>query len=76
MVRLGNICMEQINKKGFKKFIFRNPELLKDLIQQYKAKPKEEYDFKNDPLEICIWDKCLKRTNRISFKSTPIIATY
>lgn len=48
-------ALNRLTKKDLRKLLLENPELLKDLIHQYKAKPKEEYDFKNDPLGEIIW---------------------
>lgn len=42
-------------KKELKKLLLENPELLKDLIKQYKEKPKTEYNFNLDPLGEIIW---------------------
>ena len=42
-------------KKEFKKMLLEDPELLKDLIEQYKNKDRKSYDFKNDPLGELIW---------------------
>jgi hypothetical protein len=42
-------------KHQLKKLILENPELLADLIKQYKEKPKTSYDFINDPLGELIW---------------------
>jgi hypothetical protein len=42
-------------KQQLKKLILENPELLTDLIKQYKEKPKTSYDFVNDPLGELIW---------------------
>lgn len=48
-------ALKRLTKKDLRKLLLENPELLKDLIQQYKDKPKSEYDFKNDPLGEIIW---------------------
>lgn len=42
-------------KYQLKKLILENPELLRDLIKQYKEKPKASYDFANDPLGELMW---------------------
>lgn len=42
-------------KRELKKYILENPELLKDLIKQYKVKPRTPYDFSNDPIGEIIW---------------------
>lgn len=44
-----------IGKRQLKKLLLENPELIKDLIKQYKEKPKTSYDFSNDPLGELIW---------------------
>jgi hypothetical protein len=43
------------SKQELKRMILENPELLIDLIKQYKEKPKTSYDFINDPLGELIW---------------------
>jgi len=48
-------AINKLNKKQLKNILLENPELLKDLILQYKSKPKSEYDFRNDPLGEIIW---------------------
>lgn len=45
----------KVPKRELKKLIIENPELLKDLIKQYKAKPRTTYDFTNDPIGEIIW---------------------
>lgn len=42
-------------KKEFKKLLLENPDLLRDLLEQYKKKDRKSYDFKNDPLGELIW---------------------
>jgi hypothetical protein len=48
-------AINKITKKDLRKLLLDNPELLQDLIQQYKAKPKYGYDFENDPLGEIVW---------------------
>ncbi|CAN5150323.1 hypothetical protein BH23BAC1_BH23BAC1_41110 [soil metagenome] len=45
----------RVSKRELKRLLLEEPELLKDLISQYKLKPRTNYDFKNDPLGELIW---------------------
>ncbi|MBP6303189.1 MAG: hypothetical protein KBG24_12690 [Bacteroidia bacterium] len=45
----------RVSKVELKRLILQEPELLKDLITQYKSKPRSSYDFQNDPLGELIW---------------------
>jgi len=45
----------KINKRDLKQIFLDYPEVLEDLIRQYKEKPRKAYDFKNDPLGEIIW---------------------
>lgn len=45
----------RVSKRELKRLILEEPELLKDLITQYKSKPRSSYDFQNDPLGELIW---------------------
>lgn len=45
----------RLSKRELKKILLEDPELMKNLIEQYKSKPKTGYDFKNDPLGELIW---------------------
>jgi len=45
----------RVGKAKLKETILANPEVLKDLIQQYRRKPKIPYDFTNDPSGQVIW---------------------
>lgn len=45
----------KVPKRELKKLILDNPDLLKDLIKQYKSKPRTAYDFSNDPIGEIIW---------------------
>tara|TARA_R100000541_G_scaffold56571_1_gene66062 strand:+ start:85 stop:1503 length:1419 start_codon:yes stop_codon:yes gene_type:complete len=45
----------RLPKAELKKLFLEYPEVLKDLIRQYKEKPRKAYDFKNDPLGEIIW---------------------
>jgi hypothetical protein len=42
-------------KGELKTLLIKHPDLLKDLIEQYRAKPKVGYDFDTDPLGELIW---------------------
>lgn len=46
-----------LTKKELKDALLKNPEVIKDLIAQYKAKSANEYDFDRDPLGEFIWHK-------------------
>lgn len=45
----------QVPKAELKKLLIENPELLNGLLKQYKGKPRESYDFFNDPLGEIQW---------------------
>jgi hypothetical protein len=45
----------RVSKKELKRLLLEEPELLKDLISQYKSKPRSSYDFQHDPLGELIW---------------------
>lgn len=45
----------KIKKSTLRRILFSEPELLKDLLEVYKQKPKQKYDFENDPLGEIIW---------------------
>lgn len=45
----------RVNKRELKRLLLEEPELLKDLITQYKSKARSSYDFQNDPLGELIW---------------------
>lgn len=47
--------INKLSKKKFKELILGNPELLESLVEDYKSKPAEQYDFKNDPAGHIIW---------------------
>ena len=42
-------------KYQLKDFLLSNPEVFNDLIEQYRKKPKDHYDFTSDPLGELIW---------------------
>lgn len=45
----------RVAKSQLKETLLANPEVLKDLIEQYKQKPKTSYDFVNDRSGQVIW---------------------
>ncbi len=45
----------RVSKRELKRLVLEEPDLLKDLIAQYKSKPRTNYDFQNDPLGELIW---------------------
>ncbi|SDG32346.1 hypothetical protein SAMN04487996_117152 [Dyadobacter soli] len=45
----------KMSKKQLKQILLKNPELLIDLIDQYKRKIRTSYDFENDPVGEVIW---------------------
>jgi len=45
----------RMSKRQLKQILLENPELLVDLIDQYKRKVKTSYDFRNDPVGEVIW---------------------
>ena len=61
-----------LNNKNFvKNILLENPEAFKDLIKQYKTKPRIEYDFLNDPIGEIIWAELSEKAateNPINFK--------
>lgn len=48
-------AISKLTKTDLKELLLTNPELLRDLIDQYKNKPKNGYNFDNDPLGEIIW---------------------
>lgn len=42
-------------KSDLKEIILRKPEVLSDLIKQYREKPKSSYDFESDPAGEVLW---------------------
>jgi hypothetical protein len=47
----------RVPKKDIKSAILDNPEILEDLLEQYKKKPPVPYDFSRDPEGEIIWSK-------------------
>lgn len=54
----------RIAKGQLKGVLLKYPELLKDLIEQYKAKPKKGYDFDSDPLGELIWAELSEKAGK------------
>jgi hypothetical protein len=55
---IGNtwkFATSKVSKSKLKDAILHNPEILHDLIKQYRQKPKIPYDFVNDPSGQVIW---------------------
>jgi hypothetical protein len=46
-----------LSKAQLKNLLLKEPELLQDLLAQYKSKPAEQYDFVNDPAGYFIWQE-------------------
>jgi len=46
---------KRITKRELKQFLLNYPEMLHDLVEQYKGKPSEKYDFEKDPSGQLIW---------------------
>lgn len=46
-----------LSKAKLKSLLLSEPELLQDLLSQYKSKPAEQYDFVNDPAGYFIWQE-------------------
>lgn len=51
---------KRVSKKDLKSAIMHNPEALIDLIEQYREKPANEYDFNADPTGEFIWHRAGK----------------
>ncbi|BCA57150.1 hypothetical protein W02_42900 [Nitrospira sp. KM1] len=45
----------RIAKRDLRKALLQNPELIRDLLNQYKSKPTEAYDFDKDPYGEVTW---------------------
>ncbi|MCL4872014.1 MAG: hypothetical protein KJ063_23890 [Anaerolineae bacterium] len=48
-------AFRKAKKHEIRELLLRNPELLRDLVRQYKEKPAVPYDFARDPDGIMIW---------------------
>jgi hypothetical protein len=53
---------EDNSKQRLKQVLIENPDALTDLIQQYRAKPAEPYDFAKDVLGETIWLEAARTT--------------
>ena len=53
--------IRKLNKKDLKQLLLENPEAFRDLIRQYKAKPRVGYNFETDPLGEIIWAELSER---------------
>ena len=51
----------RIAKRQLKNALLNNPDLVRDLIKQYKAKPVEPYDFGKDPFGEVTWHRAAHR---------------
>jgi hypothetical protein len=54
----------KVKKDQLKETILSNPKVLKDLIIQYKRKPRISYDFENDPSGEIIWAELSEKAVR------------
>lgn len=69
-----------VSKDKLKEVVLSNPELLRDLIDQYKLKPKEPYDFINDPAGEVVWAEISEKVaehplNFSNLKMIPVTKT-
>ncbi|MHC5749708.1 MAG: hypothetical protein ACYTXF_03485 [Nostoc sp.] len=46
---------KRITKRELKNILLNHPEVLQDLVEQYKNNPAEKYDFEKDPSGQLIW---------------------
>jgi hypothetical protein len=53
--RTWKTATQRISKSTLRHQILTNPDLLRDLIEQYRNKPPTPYDFKNDPSGLDAW---------------------
>jgi hypothetical protein len=51
----------KITKRELKDLLINNPEILRDLVEQYKRNPAEKYDFDKDPSGQLIWDNIARQ---------------
>lgn len=45
-----------VSKKTLRDTLLAHPELLRDMVAQYRKKPKESYDFDSDPEALFSWN--------------------
>lgn len=55
---------KKMKKPDLRAAIIKHPELLADLIKQYREKPKDSYDFKSDPAGEILWATFAKQTSK------------
>lgn len=58
-------------KNYLRDILLNNTEAFADLIKQYKNKPREEYDFENDPIGEIVWAELSEKAGKefpIDFK--------
>lgn len=48
---------QRITKRELKYILLNHPEVLKDLIEQYKVNHAQAYDFEKDPSGLIVWEK-------------------
>jgi hypothetical protein len=51
----------RITKKELKYILLHNPEVLKELVEQYKKNPAVKYDFEKDPSGQLIWQNIARK---------------
>jgi hypothetical protein len=49
-----------VSKQALRNALLRNPEALRDLLSQYRAKPANRYDFERDPDGELVWNDIAK----------------
>lgn len=55
---------KEYSKRDLKRLLIENPDLLKELLAQYKNRPGNGYDFVLDHLGILLWDTVGRETAR------------
>jgi hypothetical protein len=68
---------KNMKKHEIKDFIISQPEVLKDLIRQYREKPRSSYNFKEDPAGEVVWASLSQQAERFpidlkEFKKTKL----
>jgi len=46
---------QKVTKETLRNTLLHNPELIKDLLNQYRKKPAQAYDFDKDPDALVLW---------------------
>lgn len=54
----------RLPKRDLKRTIIEYPEVLKDLVRQYREKAKRPYDFDRDPLGELLWAKASEKATK------------